>query len=222
MSYCNWEHTSRANQKYHDREWGIPVHTDRKQFEFLMMEVMQCGLSWDLMINKRAIFRACFDHFDFNRIARYNQKDINRILHTPGMIKSRRKIEAIINNARCFLALRKEFGTFCKYLWGYAGGKTILYEKHALGYIPASNGLSEKISLDLKKRGFKYLGPITIYSHLQAAGLINDHDPRCPRHRFILERFPIVRKPRNHEKGVHCFRNKQSIFLLHKKYLEKI
>ena len=205
MNYCNWDHTSPENQKYHDQEWGIPVHTDRKQFEFLMLEVMQCGLSWDLMIKKRAIFHTCFDHFDFNRIACYGAKDVWRILNTPGMIKSRRKIEAIISNAQCFLALRKEFGTFCNYLWNYTGGKTILYEKHGQGYIPASNGLSEQISSDLKKRGFKYLGPVTIYSHLQAAGLINDHDPHCPRYRYIQAHFPTIIKKRDHEKGVHYF-----------------
>ena len=158
MSYCNWEHTSFLNQKYHDNEWGVPVRDDRKQFEYLMMEVMQCGLSWDLMINKRDIFRKCFDNFNYDKIASYDDTDINRIMNTTGMIKSERKINAIISNAKCFQQIRKEFGSFCNYIWAYSDNKTILYDKHNMGYIPVSNGLSDKISRDLKHRGFKYLG----------------------------------------------------------------
>ena len=124
MSYCNWEHTSEANIRYHDEEWGVPVHDDRRQFEHLMMEVMQCGLNWNMMINKREIFRNCFDGFDYDRVAEYGEKDIERILSTEGMIRSRRKIEAVINNARCFKKIREEFGSFEAYLWGYSGGKT--------------------------------------------------------------------------------------------------
>lgn len=205
MSYCSWDNTSEVNRKYHDTEWGVPVRTDRKQFEYLMMEVMQCGLNWDMMMKKREIFRACFDRFDFDRIAHYTEADIRRILNTPGMIRSPRKIKAIIHNARCFRQIRREFGSFCKYLWGYTGGKTILYDKHDRGYIPVSNGLSEQISADLKRRGFKYLGGITMYSHLQAAGLINDHDPHCPRYRYINSRYPTVHLKRQLEKGVRYF-----------------
>ena len=129
MSYCNWEKTSIENQKYHNQEWGIPVHDDRTQFEYLMMEVMQCGLSWDLMIRKREIFRSCFDNFEYNLIANYTEKDIERILNTDGMIKSRKKIEAVINNAKKFLEIKKEFGSFCNYIWQYSDNKTILYDK---------------------------------------------------------------------------------------------
>ena len=171
MSYCNWDKTSKLNRKYHDEEWGIPVKDDRTQFEYLMLEVMQCGLNWDLMINKREIFRKCFDNFEYDLIAHYGEGDIERIMNTPGMIKSRRKIEAIINNANCFQQIREEFGSFCNYLWGYSDNKTIIYDKHSDGYIPVSNGLSDKISKDLKKRGFKFLGTITVYSHLQASGI---------------------------------------------------
>ena len=205
MSYCNWEHTSLLNQKYHDTEWGVPVHDDRKQFEYLMMEVMQCGLSWDLMINKRDIFRKCFDNFNFDKIASYSNKDIERILNTDGMIKSPRKINAIINNAKCFQQIRKEFGSFCNYIWAYSDNKTILYDKHNAGYIPVSNGLSDRISKDLKHRGFKYLGSITIYSHLQACGIINDHDENCPRFSYINKRTQTVHKKRLQEKDVHKF-----------------
>ena len=168
MSYCNWEHTSELNRKYHDTEWGIPLHDDRGQFEYLMLEVMQCGLRWDLIINKRSIFNKCFDNGDYDKIAAYTQADIDRIINTPGMIKSHCKVAAIINNAKRFQQIRKEYGTFCNYLWAFSEGKTLLYDKHNDGYIPVSNGLSDKISKDLKKRGFKYLGTVVIYAHLQA------------------------------------------------------
>ena len=205
MGYCDWDTTSEANIRYHDNEWGIPLHDDRGQFEFLMMEVMQCGLNWNMMINKREIFRGCFDNFEYDRIAAYDEVDIERILNTEGMIRSRRKIEAVINNARCFQKIREEYGSFDEYLWSYSGGKTILYQKHAEGYIPVSNGLSDKISRDLKKRGFKYLGTITIYSHLQACGIINDHDKNCPRYKEIVDNYPTVTKRRYLEKQISYY-----------------
>ncbi len=205
MSYCNWEHTSKTDRKYHDTEWGIPLHNDKGQFEYLMMEVMQCGLSWDLIINKRSILNKCFDNCDYDKIANYIEKDIMRILNTPQMIKSPRKISAIINNAKCFQKLCSEFGSFDNYIWSYSNFKTILYSKHDIGYIPVSNGLSERISKDLKKRGFKYLGPIVIYSHLQACGIINDHDKNCSRYKYIVENFPTQKLPPDDEVGVQSF-----------------
>jgi DNA-3-methyladenine glycosylase I len=200
MATCNWGMTSAINQKYHDEEWGIPLHNDQKQFEFLMMEVMQCGLSWDIVIKKREIFRACFDGFDFNKIAAYTEQDIERIMATDGMIKSRRKIEAVIHNAGCFQKIRAEFGTFDKYLWSWSSGQTIVYDKHGDGEIPVSNGLSDRISADLKRRGFKFLGTVTVYSHLQACGMINDHGSDCPRYKYILENYPCVFKRKYKEK----------------------
>ena len=205
MSYCDWGSTSKENICYHDTEWGVPVWDDVKQFEFLMLEVMQCGLNWQIIISKRSIFRKCFDHFDYDKIANYTQADISRIMNTEGMIKSPRKIDAVIHNAQCFQKIRNEFGSFCNYLWQYSDGKTILYDKHREGYIPISNGLSDAISKDLKKRGFKFLGPVVIYSHLQACGIINDHDKNCPRYNFIVQNFPCVHKKRLLEKDVHCF-----------------
>ena len=205
MSYCNWENTSEKNIRYHDEEWGVPVHDDIKQFEYLMMEVMQCGLNWNMMINKRDIFRHCFRGFDYDKIAAFTEQDIVRIMTTEGMIKSPRKIEAIIHNARCFQEIRQEFGSFCNYLWRYTDGKTVIYDKHNDGYIPASNGLSDKISKDLKKRGFKFLGSVTVYSHLQACGMINDHDKNCPRYRYITANFPSITKRRDKEKGIINF-----------------
>lgn len=205
MAYCNWGTDLKLLTDYHDKEWGVPLHDDRGQFEFLMMEVMQCGLNWTMMMKKREIFRKCFDNFEYDRIAEYTEEDIERILGTEDMIKSRRKIEAVINNARCFKKIREEFGSFDKYLWAFSDGKTILYNKHGDGYIPASNGLSDEISKDLKKRGFKYLGSVTVYSHLQACGMINDHGSDCPCYKKINASHPTVVKRRFKEHNVMFF-----------------
>ncbi len=205
MAYCNWDRTSQINQRYHDEEWGTPSHDDRRQFEHLSMEVMQCGLSWDLVINRRDVLRSCFSNFDAAAVASFNEQDIDRIMATDGMIKSRRKIEAIINNTRCFLKIQEEFGSFSAYLWKYTDGNVILYNKHAEGYIPASNGLSAAISKDLKARGFKFMGPVVIYSHLQSSGLINDHDKNCPRYAQINAAHPTITKRRFLEKDVRFY-----------------
>lgn len=194
MGYCGWNSASEIDRHYHDTEWGIPVHNDRKQFEYLMMEVMQCGLSWELMLRKREIFRQCFDNFDFDKVAAYDERDVERIMNTEGMIRSPSKIRAIINNARCFQKIRNLYGSFSNYLWAYADGKTIIYSSHGGGRIPASNGLSARISKDLKSKGFKYLGTITVYSHLQACGIINDHDRDCPCYKKINGSFPTITK----------------------------
>lgn len=194
MGYCGWNSASKIDRHYHDTEWGIPVHNDQKQFEYLMMEVMQCGLSWELMLRKREIFRQCFDNFDFDKVAAYDDRDLERIMNTDGMIRSPRKIRAIINNARCFQKVRDLYGSFSNYLWAYSGGKTIIYSSHGGGRIPVSNGLSARISKDLKSKGFKYLGAITVYSHLQACGIINDHDTDCPCYQKINGSFPTITK----------------------------
>ena len=199
MPYCDWG-LDPVNMKYHDEEWGVPLHDDRGQFEYLMMEVMQCGLSWGLMMKKREIFRACFDNFDYDRIAAYDESDIERILNTDGMIRSRRKVEAIIHNARLFQKIREENGSFSDWLWAFSDGKTILYNGHEKGDIPVSNGLSDKISRELKRRGFKYLGTVTVYSHLQACGIINDHCDECPCYKRINGSNQTVRKRRYLEK----------------------
>lgn len=199
MERCGWCLINEKMIRYHDEEWGVPLHDDRKQFEFLTMEVMQCGLNWNMMIQKREIFRSCFDGFDFEKISMYTEEDILRIMETEGMIRSRRKIEAVIHNARCFREIREEFGSFSDYLWGFSKGKTILYAGHQKGNTTARNGLSDRISKDLKKRGIKYLGSVTVYSHLQACGIINDHLETCFRYRDIVEHYPVVRKRRDQE-----------------------
>ena len=202
MGYCTWAGMNEANRVYHDTEWGVPVHDDRTMFEHLMMEAMQCGLSWSLMIKKREIFRRCFDGFDYDRIAEYTDKDVERIMNTEGMIRSPRKIEAVINNARCFREIRREYGTFCDWLWAYTGNKTVLYTGHEKGKIPVSNGLSDTIAKELKRRGFKYLGTVTVYSHLQACGIVNDHGCDCPCYTRINAANPTVRKRPDHVAGV--------------------
>lgn len=199
MERCAWCLCNEKMIKYHDEEWGVPLRDDRKQFEFLMMEVMQCGLNWNMMVQKREVFRKCFDGFDHQRVADYKESDIQRIMETEGMIKSRRKIEAVIHNAQCFKKVQEEFGTFSNYLWGFSKGKVILYMGHQKGRIPAKNGLSDAVSRDLKKRGFKYLGSVTVYSHLQACGLINDHTENCFRYAEVTAGFQVVRKRRDKE-----------------------
>ena len=187
MERCAWCMDGGAMQQYHDEEWGVPLHDDQKQFEFLFLEAMQCGLSWSLMIKKREIFRQCFDGFDFHKIAEYTDADVTRILQTDGMIRSPQKVKAIINNARRFLEIIEEFGSFDSYLWGFTDGHMMVYRKHQRGEFETRNALSDRIAADLKKRGFKYLGSITIFSHLQACGMINDHDPNCFRYEELLQ-----------------------------------
>lgn len=199
MERCEWCLCNEKMTKYHDEEWGIPLYDDKKQFEFLMMEVMQCGLNWNMMIQKREVFRSCFDGFDYEKVMKYDESDVAQIMATEGMIRSLRKIRAVIHNAECFMKIREEFGSFCDYLWSYSSGKTILYAGHHKGILPAKNGLSDRISKDLKKRGFKYMGSITVYSHLQACGIINDHIETCFRYRYIIENYPVVRKRRDEE-----------------------
>lgn len=201
MSSCEWGFAFEAMRIYHDTEWGVPVHNDRIMFEHLMMEAMQCGLSWSLMIKKREIFRGCFDGFDYDKIAEYTEKDVERIMNTEGMIRSVRKIEAVINNARCFQQIRKEYGSFCDWIWSFSGNRTILYTGHGQGHIPVSNGLSDIIAKELKRRGFKYLGTVTVYSHLQACGIVNDHGCDCPCYARINAVHPTVRKCPDREVG---------------------
>ena len=202
MSYCSWAVGEQILQGYHDTEWGVPVRDDKRQFEYLMLEAMQSGLSWLTVLKKREIFRSCFDGFDFEKIAEYDERDVARIMNTEGVIRSEPKIRAVINNARIFLDVSREFGSFSEYIWSYTGGKTVLYDGHADGYIPNANGLSDAIAKDLKRRGFKYIGSVTVYSHLQACGMINDHAKDCPRYAYINEHFGTVTMPPDNEHNV--------------------
>lgn len=192
MGHCSWAEMNEITRTYHDEEWGVPVHDDKHMFEHLSLECLQCGLSFGLMLKKRMIFRECFAGFDFDKVAAYDDSDVERILATEGMLRSRRKVEAIINNARRYQEVRAEFGSFCDYLWAYTDGRTLVYDGHAEGAVPASNELSERIAKDLKRRGFKFVGAVTIYSHLQACGLVNDHASDCPRFAEINAAYPTA------------------------------
>ena len=176
---CQWCQDGGLLEHYQDTEWGIPCHSEKLLFEYLMLESMSCGLSWNLMLQKREIFHACFAAFDYKKIAEFTETDINKAMEYPGMIRSRRKIEAIISNAKCFMQIQQEFGSFDKYLWAYSEGKTYIYQCHLDGVWLTKNELSDKIAADLKKRGFKFLGSTLIYSYLQSVGIINDHAPEC-------------------------------------------
>ena len=193
LKRCAWCEDGGIMQAYHDEEWGVPVHDDRKQFEFILMEVMQCGLNWLMMLKKRETFKQCFDAFDYEKIAYYDEDKIQSIMETPNMIRSRRKIDAVIHNAVRFLAVREEFGTFDRYLWSFTDNRTVLYNGHEKGNPPARTELSDQISKDLKKRGFKFLGSITVYAHLQACGIINDHTEDCHCYRKLLDGCPVIR-----------------------------
>lgn len=191
MERCEWCLDGGILQKYHDEEWGNLLHDDKKHFEYLLMETMQCGLNWTMMLKKREIFRKSFDNFDYQLIAFYDDDKVERIMNTDGMIKSRRKITAIISNAKCFLNVIKEFGSFDNYIWSFSNNYTIVYVKHQQGQAEVRNELSDRLSKDMKKRGFKYLGSITIFSHLQACGIINDHSCNCYKYKELLQKGNI-------------------------------
>lgn len=188
MNRCKWCCDGGVNQKYHDEEWGIPLHDDKRHFEYLLMEVMQCGLNWTMMLKKRDVFRKCFSNFEVEVVAGLGEEEIEQMLQTDGMIKSRRKIDAIINNAKRFLTIIEEFDSFDSYIWSFSDYQTHVYRKHHEGQLEASNELSDRLSKDLKKRGFKYLGSITVYSHLQACGIINDHEPECWMYKEVISK----------------------------------
>jgi len=167
---------------YHDREWGTPVHDDYKIFEFLILEGMQAGLSWSLILKKRENFRRAFKGFDPEKVARFTARDVRRLLDDAGIIRNRLKILGAINNAKRFLEVQKEFGSFDKYIWGFVGGKPVRSGLRSFAQMPARTALSDAISEDLKARGFKFVGSTVVYSHMQATGMVNDHLVSCFRY----------------------------------------
>ncbi|MCF7793827.1 MAG: DNA-3-methyladenine glycosylase I [Candidatus Cloacimonetes bacterium] len=179
MNRCPWSTSNELYIRYHDEEWGVPVFDDQKQFEFLVLESAQAGLSWNTILKKRENYRAAYDGFDVQKVAKYDENKIEELMKNAGIIRNRRKIEASINNAKCFLEIQTEFGSFCNYLWRFVNGKPLVNKWTETAEIPAKTELSDLISKDLKKRGFKFLGSIIIYSHLQATGLVNDHIKSC-------------------------------------------
>ena len=170
---------------YHDTEWGVPLHDDRGLFEFLVLEGMQAGLSWATILRKRENFRKAFSGFDARRVAGYGVKDVQRLLEDAGIIRNRLKIAAAINNARRFLEVQKEFGSFDRYIWGFVEGKPIRNRFRTLSELPSRTPLSDRISKDLKSRGFKFTGSTIVYAHLQATGMVNDHMVHCFRYRQV-------------------------------------
>ena len=182
---CAWVPEDELYRSYHDSEWGVPVHEDRKHFEFLVLDAMQAGLSWLTILRKRANFRRAFDDFDPGLVADYGQEKINSLLQDSGIVRNRRKIEAAVINARYFLEIQKEFGAFDDYIWGFTGGRTIHNSWQKVQDIPAKSPESEQMSRDLVKRGFKFVGPTICYAYMQAAGLVNDHTLDCFRYRDL-------------------------------------
>jgi DNA-3-methyladenine glycosylase I len=183
---CSWPSGDPLMIKYHDDEWGVPVHDDQKLFEFLVLEGFQAGLSWLTILRKRENFRKAFDNFNFNKVALYDQQKINSLLQDSGIIRNRLKITATITNAKVFLEVRKEFATFDTYIWRFTDGKTIHNGFKSLQELPAKTELSDRISLDLKKRGFKFVGSTIVYAHMQATGMVNDHVTGCFRYSELV------------------------------------
>jgi DNA-3-methyladenine glycosylase I len=176
---CGWTSNDELMIKYHDEEWGKPVHDDRMLFEFIVLESAQAGLSWRTILHRREGYRKAFAGFDFNKIAKFTDKDFHRLMNDAGIIRNRLKILATINNAQRFIEVRKEFGTFDKYIWSFVNNKPIINNFKTLKDLPAKTELSDKISADLKKRGFKFMGSTIVYAHMQATGMVDDHLMNC-------------------------------------------
>ncbi len=182
-SRCGW--VSKGNAlyfDYHDTEWGVPVHDDGRHFEFLILEGAQAGLSWSTILNKREGYRRAFADFDPRRVARFTPARIARVLRDPGIVRNRLKVHAAVTNARAFLAVQKEFGSFDAYVWRFVGGKPLKRRRRRMKDVPAVTRESDALSKDLLKRGFKFVGSTVIYAHMQAVGMVNDHEVRCFRH----------------------------------------
>ncbi len=182
MERCPWCGDDPLYTKYHDEEWGVPVHDERKHFEFLVLESAQAGLSWITILRKRENYRIAYDNFDPDKVANYSEEKINELLQNSGIVRNRRKIEASINNAKMFLNIQKEFGSFDNYIWKFVNYRPVINSWESISDVPATSTLSDEVSKDLKKRGFKFLGSTIIYSHLQATGIINDHIVNCFRY----------------------------------------
>ena len=182
MTYrCEWA-TEEPNLSYHDKEWGRPQHDDQKLFEFLILEGAQAGLSWVTILKRRRGYEKAFSNFDAKKVARYNQKKIDKLIQDDSIIRNRLKITSAVNNAKQFLKIQKEFGTFDKYIWSFVNHKPIKNNFKKFSEIPATTLISEKMSKDLKKRGFNFIGPTICYAFMQAIGMVNDHTSKCFRY----------------------------------------
>jgi DNA-3-methyladenine glycosylase I len=184
LKRCSWAANERA-VTYHDEEWGLPNHDDRHLFEMLILEGAQAGLSWDTILKKRAEYRRVYHNFDPIKVARYGEKKIAALLANPGIIRNRLKVRASVANAKAFLAVQKEFGTFDAYIWAFVGGKPVRNRWKTMAEIPVKTPEAEALSKDLKKRGFTFVGPTIMYAFMQAVGMVNDHTTDCFRHRQV-------------------------------------
>ena len=184
---CGWSLKFDQYIRYHDEEWGLPVHNDLVHFEFLILEGAQAGLSWSTILKKREGYRKAFADFDPVKVARFTAARIEKILKDPGIVRNRLKVQSAVSNAKRFLEVQKEFGSFDQYIWRFVGGKPILNRRKSLNEIPATTPESDNLSKDLKKRGFKFVGSTVMYAHMQACGLVNDHLVDCWRYRAVIE-----------------------------------
>lgn len=188
---CPWVDLTKPDYvDYHDREWGVPVHDDRLHFEFLLLEGAQAGLSWYTVLRKRSAYRAAFADFDPERVARFGEAEVAALLANPGIIRNRQKVQAAVTNARAFLDLQQEFGSFETYVWRFVDGRPIVNQVRELADYAATSPESDALSKDLKRRGFKFVGSTIVYAHMQATGLVNDHSTDCFRRAEILASYP--------------------------------
>jgi DNA-3-methyladenine glycosylase I len=185
MPRCPWAGSDPLMIAYHDTEWGVPLHDDQKLFEFLILEGAQAGLSWRTVLYKRDNYRKAFDNFDPNRVARYTDRQITRLMNDPGIIRNRLKVSSAVTNAKAFLKVQKEFGTFDQYIWQFTGGKPLNNKLKGIKHIQATSNESDAMSKDLLRRGFKFVGSTICYAHMQATGMVNDHLTTCFRHKLV-------------------------------------
>jgi DNA-3-methyladenine glycosylase I len=185
LKRCPWSLGSELYVRYHDEEWGVPVHDDRRLFEFLILEGAQAGLSWSTILNKRKSYRRAFARFDPEKVARFGARDIKRLLADAGIVRNRLKIESAIGNARAFLEVRREFGSFDAYLWRFVEGRPVQHRRRSLKDVPPRTALSDAVSKDLRKRGFRFVGSTIVYAFMQAVGMVNDHLVNCFRYRTL-------------------------------------
>jgi DNA-3-methyladenine glycosylase I len=184
ITRCKWAEGVGLNYiEYHDKEWGVPVHDDRTQFEFLILEGAQAGLSWSTILNKRDGYRTAFAEFDVEKVARFTKKRVEKLLLDPSIVRNRLKVESTVSNAKAFIAVQEEFSSFSDYIWGFVDGRTLQNRFKKDSDIPATSAESDALGKDLKKRGFKFVGSTIMYAHMQATGLVNDHVVGCFRHK---------------------------------------
>ena len=182
---CAWAGTDPLYQRYHDREWGVPVRNDRKLFEFLVLEGAQAGLAWITILRKRPAYRAAFHNFDFNRVGSYTEQDVRRLLADAGIVRNQLKVRSAIRNAKAFIEVRREFGTFSRYMWGFVDNEPIQNRRRSMKDVPPRTPVSDAFSKDLQQRGFNFVGSTIIYAHMQAVGMVNDHVVECFRFRQL-------------------------------------